>query len=423
MPRAVRQPAAARAPARPRPEQSPEEVHRIISRAAYLTCYSGYDVEVPSNEFPLLPFLPQLGYQRELFQLGRRIEMKVDAPTAEGGFRVRNLIGREAITKNYLILKIVPNYFEPNFDTERGLAPAPTVLLPFLEQKSMLIDEKFDLLDGRGSKLHLDGVSRTYRAKGGIFIAGVGEITESHGFVQGAVGHIGVSGFSRIPPNFSLILVFRLNDPAGRLIARAPLPPVRPSSRLRDLYPFSVLLPLMGELDPRHPPIVEPAPDDPAKKQIHLVERIRLCDPSTVVGPGLIQSHNAIGPVVGERRTTMVFDPGDPAPVIPVHTSNSVFRFRTPRGEPIGTLEVELSEARAFRTTSPELAAPYFRLGGYGRFRRGTGSFRGIEGVLTSTGAMSVTPGALSTLYILRINDRQNQFRPLWQGNHEESRR
>jgi hypothetical protein len=389
-------------------------VHRLISRAAYLICYSGYDVEVPSNEYPLWPFLPQLGYQRELFQLGRRIQMTCELPTAEGGFRIRNVVAREAITKNYLILKIVPNYFEPNFDTERGLSPAPTVLLPFLSQKSMLIDEKFDLLDGRGSKLHLDGVSRTYPAKGGIFIAGVGEITESHGFVEGAVGHIGVSGFSKIPPNFSLILVFRLNDPTGRLISPAPLPPIPPSSQIKDLYPFSVLMPLMAELDPHHPPIVEPAPEGENKKQIHLVERVRLCDPSTGVGPGLIQSHNAIGPVVGERQTTMVFDPDDPAPVIPVYTKNSVFRFFTAKRQPIGTLEVELSEARAFRATSPDLAAPYFRLGGYGSFRRGTGAFAEVEGVLTSTGALSVTPGALSTLYILRINDRLHQFRPLW---------
>lgn len=395
----------------PRPAQSAEEVFRVISRAAYLTCYSGYDVEQPSNEFPLVPFLPAFGYQRELFQLGRRIEMTVEPPTAEGGFRIRNLVAKEAITKNYLILKIVPNYFEPNFDTERGLGPAPTVLLPFLSQKSMLIDEKFDLLDGRGSKLHLDGVSRTYPAKGGIFIAGVGEITESHGFVQGAVGHIGVSGFSKVPPNFSLILVFRLNDPAGRLLARSPLPPIAPSSRLKELYPFSVIFPLMAELDGDHPPVVEPA--EGTKRQVHLVERVRLCDLSTVVGPGLIQSHNAIGPVVGERRTTLVFDPDDPAPVIPVYTKNSTFRFFTAKRQTIGTLAVELSEARAMRTTSPDLAAPYFRLGGYGSFGKGTGAFAQAEGVLTSTGALSLTPGALSTLYLLRINDRMHQFRPL----------
>lgn len=397
--------------ARPGP-QSAAEVHRILSRAAYLTCYSGFDVEQRSNEFPLLPFLPELGYQRELFQLGRRIEMAVDPPTAEGGFRIRNRTAREAITKNYLILKIVPNYFQPNFDTAEGLDPAPTVLLPFLSQKSMLIDEKFDLLDGRGSKLHLDGVSRTYPARGGIFIAGVGDITESYGFVSGAVGHIGVSGFSKLPPNFSLILVFRLVDPTGRLVSPSPLPPISSGSVLRELYPFSLLMPLMAELHPDHPPVSEPSGD--GRLQVRLVERVRLCRLSTDVGPNLITSHNALGPVVGERRTTLVFDPEDPAPVIPAHTRDSVFRFFTDKGQTIGTLAVELSEARLFRTRSPELLAPYFRIGGYGRFGAGTGQFKQAEGVLTSTGALSLAPGALSTLYILRINDRLNQFRPLW---------
>ena len=393
--------------------QSSEEVFDIISRAAYLTCYSGFDILHPSNEFPLVPFLPEFGYQRELFQVGRRIQMTVGRPTVEGGFQIRNMVERHPITLNYLILKIIANYFQPNFDTERGLNPAPTVLLPFLRQKSMLIDEKFDLLDGLGSKLHLDGVSRTYPATGGIFIAGVGDITESYGQVRGAVGHIGVSGYSKIPPNFSLILVFRLADPTGKLIADSPLPPIDPADRLKDLYPFSVLFPLMGELHPDYPVVIEPSRDG-RKKQVHLVERVRLCDLSTDVRPGVIESHNAIGPVVGERRTTLVFDPDDQNAVIPLYTRNSEFRFFAERNKLIGTLKVELSEARAFPTTSPDLERPYFRIGGYGPFGEGTGQFKGAEGVLTSTGAMSLTPGALSTLSILRINDRARRFRPLW---------
>ena len=405
--------AVAQPPAALRRAQTSAEVFRVLSKAAYLTCYSGFDVEHPSNEFPLIPFLPEFGYQRELFQLGRRIEMEVEPPTAQGGFRIRTRVAKAAITRNYLILKIVPNYFKPNFDTRAGLGAAPTVLLPFLRVKSMLINEKFDLFDGRGSQLHLDGVSRTYPTPGGIFIDGVGEITESYGFVAGSVGHIGVSGYSKLPPNFSLILVFRIVDPEGKLIAKAPLPPIEESARVKDLYPFSVLLPLMADLHPGYPVIVEPAPEDPKKKQIHMVERLRLCNPSTVVGPGVIESFNALGPVVGERRTTLVFDPDDPLPVIPIYSKNSMFRFFAEGDKTIGTLHAELSDARGFRTTSPELASPYFRLGGYGRFGVGTGQFKEVEGTVCATGAVSVTPGAVSTLYILRINDRLHRFRPL----------
>lgn len=393
--------------------QSSEEVFEILSKAAYLTCYSGFDVLHPSNEYPLVPFFPEIGYQRELFQVGRRIQMTIEPPTPEGGFQIRNMVDRQPITLNYLILKIVPNYFEPNFDTQSGLNPAPTVLLPFLKLKSMLIDEKFDLLDGKGSKLHLDGVSRTYPATGGIFIAGVGDITESYGQVAGAVGHIGVSGYSKLPPNFSLILVFRLADPTGKLISPSPLPPIDPAHRLKDLYPFSLLFPLMAELHPDYPVVIEPAPDG-KKKQVHLVERVRLCNLSTDVSPGLIASHNAIGQVVGERRTTLVFDPDDPNTVIPLFTKNSMFRFFAEGNKTIGTLKVELSETRAIRTSSPDLEQPYFRIGGYGNFAEGTGQFKEVEGVLTATGALSLNPGALSSLYILRINDRLHRFRPLW---------
>jgi hypothetical protein len=392
--------------------QSSSEALDVISKAAYLTCYSGFDVLNPSNEFPLLPYLPEIGYQRELFQVGRRIQMTVTPPTIEAGFQVRNTVSREVITLNYLILKIVPNYFEPNFQTKRGLNPAPTVLLPFLRQKSMLIDEKFDLLDKRGSKLHLDGVSRTYPATGGIFIAGVGDITESYGYVQDAIGHIGVSGYSRIPPNFSLILVFRLVDPTGKLIAKSPLPPIRPDEKLKDIYPFSILLTMMGEIHPDREVLIEQLPDS-RKKRIRFVERLRLCDVSTDVRPGIIESYNALGPVVGERKTTLIFDPDDTNDVIPLYSVNSEFKFFAERNKLIGTLKVELSEARAIRTHSPALAEPYFRIGGYGNFLEGTGQFKQVQGVLTSTGALSLSPMALSTLYILRINDHLHRFRPL----------
>ncbi len=393
--------------------QSSEEAFAVLSKAAYLTCYSGFDTLQPSNEYPLVPFLPEIGYKRELFQVGRRIQMTVKPPRDECGFMIRNMVSRESMTLNYLILKITPNYFEPNFETQRGLNPAPTVLLPFIPLKSMLIDEKFDLLDGKGSRLHLDGVSRTYRATGGIFIAGVGDITESAGQVEGAVGHIGVSGYSKLPPNFSLILVFRLVDPSGKLISASPLPPIDPKLKLKDLYPFSVLMPLMAELHPDHPVVIESAPDG-KKKQIHLVEQLRLCDLSTNVSPGLIQSHNAIGEVVGERKTTLFFDPNDPNKVIPLFTRNSMFTFFGKDKRTIGTLKAELSEARAFPTTSPELEHPYFRIGGYGDFGAGTGQFKELEGVVTATGALSLWPPSLSSLYILRINDRLQRFRPLW---------
>jgi hypothetical protein len=169
----------------------------------------------------------------------------------------------------------------------------------------------------------------------------------------------------------------------------------------------------MAELHPDYPVVIRPAPDG-KKKQVHLVERVRLCDLSTDVRPNLIESFNAIGEVVGERRTTMVFDPDDSNRVIPLFTKDSEFRFFAEGNKTIGTLKAELSEARLFPTTSPDLQEPYFRIGGYGNFGEGTGQFKQVEGVLTSTGAFSLNPAALSSLYILRINDRSHRFRPLW---------
>ena len=127
----------------------------------------------------------------------------------------------------------------------------------------------------------------------------------------------------------------------------------------------------------------------------------------------MIRTHNAQGPVVGRRRTTLIFDPDDKLGIIPLYSRDSVITFFTEHGEIFATVKAELSEGRAMRTRASKLEAPYFRIGGYGKFADGRGQFKGIEGIISATGALSVTPPVVSTLYILRINDPHHRFRPL----------
>ena len=146
------------------------------------------------------------------------------------------------------------------------------------------------------------------------------------------------------------------------------------------------------------------------KKCVDFVERLRLVDTNFDVGPGLLKSHNVIGDVVGVKRTRLVFDPNDSSDTIPVYSVNSEFTFYADGDKPIGTLKADLFEARAFRTQSPELEQPYFRLVGFGPFIEGTGQFKDTEGLLTFNGALSVTPGAISGMYVLRILDPEHRF-------------
>ena len=158
--------------------------------------------------------------------------------------------------------------------------------------------------------------------------------------------------------------------------------------------------------------MVEPAAN--GKKLVHVVERLRVTNTSFDVGPGLIKSSITEGPVVGEHRTTLVFDPDYPQQVIPVFSVNSLFTFFAEGRRPIGTLRANLFEGRAFKTYLPELEQPFFRVVGFGPFTAGTGQFKDAIGMVSTNGALSLTPGAVSAMYMLRISDPQGRFQSPW---------
>jgi hypothetical protein len=109
---------------------------------------------------------------------------------------------------------------------------------------------------------------------------------------------------------------------------------------------------------------------------------------------------------------TLIFDPDFPKEVIPLYSSNSEFRFFTAAERlPIGTLRADLFEGRAFRTALPQLARPFFRITGFGPFTGGTGQFKDLVGMVSLNGALSLAPGAVSSMYMLRIADPAGRFR------------
>ncbi len=300
-----------------------------------------------------------------------------------------------------------------NFEAGLGRKPPPTLLLPFLSQRFYMSQGEFDFLDPEGSGFRAHAVGRFFPASsdGKIYlrIGSIVEILQYLGRLRGLVGNLVVNGYTTPPQIFANNFIIRFIDTAGKLSSAQPIQPVeRPSANPEPDIGF---IPLMTELHPDHPIVVEPA--EGRKKRFRWVELVRLVDTSFDVDP-VLRSRTVPREVVGERTTTLVFDPDDPNDVIPLYSMDSEFRFFA-NGKPIGSVKVDLFEGRAFRTRLPELARPFFRITGFGPFIEGTGQFEQTVGMVSINGALSLDPGALTAMYMLRMADPLGRFRSPWQ--------
>ena len=384
--------------------QTPREVFEVLSEATYIVIFAIPDpdsLSVPTTLVPSLPLITNMAVK----EAPRRFSSTVLPPTPQGGFRTSKVVGSKQVAKQHFELDMMPNFYQAAPDR----TPPLTLLLPFLSQRAWLHDGHFNFLDGQGSAFRLQAGARFWPApKGlGVWIGGVADILEGEGQLQGFTGNVAINGLTTPPTKFANVFTFRLVDPEGKLKVQS-LPPVAPEIPDPD-YSDSSVIPLLAELDADHAMEIEPLPDS-SKKRVHLVERLRLVDTNFDVSQQGLQSHNVFGEEVGERHTTLVFDPDSDLDPIPMYTENSEFRFFAD-SKLIGTLKADLFEGRCFKTTAPELANPYFRYGGFGLFGEGTGQFVGVEGLLTLIGAISLEPGALSSMYMVRILDPDGVFR------------
>ena len=388
-------------------QQSREEVFDVIKRASYFSIFSVPDPEQLSQGVPLLPFIPASIYQISIIESPRRHYIEVPPPTAECGFRVRMIGSEQRIAKQKLSLAMMPNNYEPQF----GTVPPPTLLLPFLSQRFYMYNGEFDFLDPEGSGFRAHAAGRFFPATsaGNVYlrIGSIVEIITYLGRLKGLLGNLVVNGYTTPPQIFANNFIIRFVDPEGRLISDGPIEPI--THPTANPEPTASFIPVMSELHPDYPLVIEPAPDG-RKKRIHMVERLRLVHNSFDVYPTL-RTRTVAGDVVGEHRTTLVFDPDDTNEVVPLYSVDSVFRFFDKRGSPVGSVKANLFEGRAFPTVLPQLRKPFFRVTGFGPLIAGTGQFKDAVGMVSVNGALNLTPGAVSSMYMLRMADPLGRFR------------
>lgn len=389
-------------------------VQHLLEQATYFVIFSVPDPNSLSVGVPLVPSVPQAIYRIDIVEAPRRLQIDVEPPAEHCGFRTRKRISQRQVANQTLTLEVSPN----NYQTGPGRTPPPTVLVPFLSQRFWMFNGHFEFLDGRGTAFQAIAGGRFFPASANnLWVGGVADIIEGFGALQGFVGNLVINGLTSPPSSFANAFLFRFVDPTAALRS-APVYPVVPQMPDPD-FSDSALIPLLGEPDPDRPPQASIGQD--GKVRLRIVERLRIADTDFSVRPDVLAARTVIGAVVGERRSTLVFDPSDPNNTIPAYTVDSVFSFRTPGGLPIGTLEADLVEARAFRSEMPGLDGPYFRLGGFGVYGKGTGQFTGVSGMLSYNGAFNLEPWAWNGLYLLRILDPDGRFQTLRPHSTERS--
>jgi hypothetical protein len=383
-------------------------IDQAVQQAAYFALFSLPNPASPPEPIPLVSFIPALAIGFTVDEGLHRFEVDEPEPSPDCGFRVRKAISDEDVARVHMQMTPMPN----NFQAAADRVPPPTILLPFVSQRFCALNGSLEFLDGRGSGFRAFGCGRTFPATVNgqleVRLAAVLDITEAFGKLAGLQGTGIVSGDTTPPSIFHFQVMFRVIDPGRRLQAYAPLPPLQSPY---DPQPDTAFMPFLSEPDPDYPLTADPSSDG---KQlfVKIVERLRLAHFSFDIGPpeGL-RSRTTMGPIVGRHSMTLIIDLNNPGDVIPAYSKGSTFSFFDRDHNLIGGFKADLFEARVFPTEWPGLRTPILRIGGIAPPTEGNGQFKNPIGMVSVNGIFSLTSGAVSMMYMVRLSDPLGRFR------------
>jgi choline dehydrogenase len=381
-----------------------DKVTGLVEAASYLPIFSRNDPSRPNIPIPS-PNHPDRVIGVEVHEELHRFEVEVGRPTQEGGLRATKRVG-EPVASVQIRWMVIPDDFEPT----PGCQPPPTELDPTRPQRFTMLDGRLTFHDRDRSGFRAFGTGRTFPVMTPVGpqlrIGAVIDVLEGFGKFRGLPGTICVNGYIEPPQGLALNFILRFADLSCRLRAGSPLAAPREET---DLDPHTAFLFFLGEVDPARPTRIVGQSPEGIQAEVH--ERLRLVrlgfDAATPEG---IRSRSCKGPVVGTLRGMLRFNPFDPRPSTPIQTTDGEFTFCDRRG-PVATLNANIVEGRAYRTSLPGAPMPVFRFGGFGPFLGGTGVFRDAVGMMSLNAAISVFPRTLSNLYVLRATDPDGRFR------------
>jgi hypothetical protein len=392
------------------------EVTRLLQAAAYFPIFNVHNPAIPNDTVPLLPIAKQTLGQALFTAVNVNEQLqRFDVVTETGpqGLHAYNAISSDPVANVTIRWTPIPDNYIPS----PGVSPPPTLLNPFRQQRFTMLNGQLSFQDRRVSGITAFGSGRTFPVGGGsLNIGAVIDVLQGFGALYGLTDEtlpgatMVINGFITPPNDLALNLVVRVMDPNGQLTASTPVPPLvkaGPTPAGSGTFMF-----FLGEADPRRPIRLLYSGGAPIGAQ--MVENLRLV--RIAFDPKTLQSSTQPGPIVGTASSLLYCSFQNEGTVTMAQTTGGAFNFRDLQGRSLGSLFINMVEGRAFRTSLPGAPYPVFRLGGFGPFLNGTGSFAGATGMMTVNGVISAFPPTVSNLYILRFLDSGGQLQERLQG-------
>jgi hypothetical protein len=378
------------------------EVTRLLEAAAYFPVLNVHDPAIPNDTVPLLPIATQTLFTAvNVNEQLQRFEVVTEMGGPQG-LHALNAISSDPVANVTIRFTPIPDDYAPS----PGVSPPPTLLNPFASQRFTFVSGQLSFQDRLVSGVRAFGSGRTFPAGGGsLNLAAVIDVLQGFGGLYGLTDGtlpgatmVG-NGFITPPNDLALNITLRVMDPHGQLAASTPVPPLvqaGPTPAGSGTFMF-----FLGEADPRRPVRLLYGNGVPIGAQ--MFENLRLV--RIGFDKESLQSSTQPGPIVGTASSLLYCNFQNEGTVTTAQTTGGVFSFHDLQRRSLGSLFINMVEGRAFRTALPGAPWPVFRLGGFGPFLNGTGSFAGATGMMTVNGAISAFPPTLSNLYILRFLD------------------
>ena len=299
-----------------------------------------------------------------------------------------------------------------DFFADPGSEPPATVLDPSRSQRFVMLNGICKFGNGTDGFRGF-GTGRTFpvtiNGKHQLWVAAIGTIIEGFGkFRDYNSGTYNYCGSLSVEHGFVGSLMIRVMDPNGRLQISDGLSTIehQPDPEAGITY-----IVLRGEAAPTDQVTPRIGPDgQPLGLIVEQGVRLLWLDCKDK-GRGGLQSVTRVGQIVGQLFAKISFDPTAPGGTLlnPIpFTTWDEFTFFDRNGQTVGGFVADLIEGRVFNISVGGEKA--IRFGGIGSLLDGTGTFSGIEGLMTDNSVVIFTPHVSASVYILRISDPDGRF-------------
>ncbi|HXA85853.1 MAG TPA: hypothetical protein VNZ47_12300 [Candidatus Dormibacteraeota bacterium] len=414
---ASRAPAATQAPASSLPDINSETypfevVQRLLDEAAYFNLFSvpqpeaGCGLPHPTTSGNVVGF--------RIAENLRRFRVSLQPPSGSGDLRATDDTG-DIVARFEHRWMLIPD----GFAALPGQEPPPVCLDESRSQRFVMLDGRCVFGQGEDGFAGF-GTGTTYptvvNGQRQLLAAAVGNIMEGFGRFKGHDGTYVYCGSLSAQGGFTGSLLLRAMDHEGTLRTDSSFPGIEKIARPEPGITYIVFRGQKRDRNQKTEYIMGPGGDITG---LNVAQQLRAMDVDCGWGGGRhdVRASAQVGPVIGSMRAQITFNllnpgaPGTRVSPIPFKSYNT-YTFFDRREREIGTIEANGGEGRTFNLTlagAPGQRA--LRFGGFGPIVKGTGYFRGIEGLMTDNSVVGIAPHALATFYVLRIHDPEGRFR------------